>query len=126
MSETRPPESGEPQPPPQRVYLQYQAPGEQEGPAGGVPFIGQLAIGFGAFLVCGAMIFVTGALWNWTTWTPLYPIAWLSSPLLLVGMTVVAWRRWRWRGFLVGVLIGVGLLGLAIGACFAIVFSKGF
>ncbi len=127
MSEDRPPGWRKPNTPPAWVPLQYErprSPVDDDGPAGGVSFGGQIALGFGAFVLCGAiglgMLRVPMATSLFDIFTPLLAL------LLLIAVTVVARVNWRWRGFVVGVLIGVGLVGLAAGACFAIVFSKGF
>ncbi|MFI5380118.1 MAG: hypothetical protein ACHRHE_12535 [Tepidisphaerales bacterium] len=115
-------------PPPQRpdqpaYRLEYASP-EANRPAGGVGFAGQVALGFGAFvaaviagIVMAGMIASAG--------DPPGAVILLGPVVAVVSLavlTITARRRWRWKGFLIGVLGSLGLLLLAIGLCFAVAF----
>ena len=113
MTEPKPPDREPPKPP---LQLGYAAPNWWERPAGNVPFIAQVAIGFGAFVtacVLAAVMVATGR-----GGAPEVLIAPVMALVLLTFVGGVARRRWRWPGFAVGVLIGVGLALLAVGLCF--------
>ena len=117
-------------PPPQRSdqqawQLDYASP-MIDRPAGGVGYGGQLALGFAAFVATGvAGVVITGIIGSATNGQNgiflIGPVVTLAG---LVYLTVVARRRWRWRGFIVGVLIGLGLVLLAVGLCFVVVLGN--
>jgi len=108
-------------PNPQPVPLNYVTPVR---PAGGVPFIGQMALGVVAFVLGIILAVLAGAgaaavnAPGWLTW-----LVAGSVQAAVIVVAVVVWRRWAWRGFFVGVvtglLISVGLVLLAAGLCFA-------
>lgn len=109
--------------------LDYRPPAADRRDRPGMPFWGQMALGFVAFVVSipvavwggGAVAGFTGtsgALFGALPWAVL-------TEGVLLFVTVYAWERWRWRGFAAGVLAGVGLLVLAVGACFVAVLSDG-
>lgn len=109
MDETQP-RASQPQPQPLeyagRVY-------DPNRPAGGIPFVAQLPIGFMtvAAAAIGAAALIAAAV---------HPALALGIAVVpLVVLTWVARRYWRWRGFVAGVLIGVGLIGLVFGLCLA-------
>jgi hypothetical protein len=117
MSEGRPPGWRTPGSPPASVPLQYERPRatvDDDGPAGGVPFIGQMAIGFGAFLVYAVLVSMSVSVRS-PGWEGVLAIVNFTMLLLLFAVAGVARSRWRWRGFLVGVLSGFGLMMLGIG-----------
>ncbi len=115
-------------PPPQRADesafpLDYASP-ELYRPAGGVGLAAQIALGFAAFV---AMIIAGVALAAMIGSAMNRPNAMvLIGPAIAVGalavLTATAYRRWRWKGFLIGVLGSLGLLLLAIGLCFGVAF----
>jgi len=89
-------------------------------PAGNVPFIAQMVIGFGAFLVLIGAGVATIPVPNFRVAQGiLIPF----SILCLIVLCMVARVRWHWKGFLLGVLIGAGLILLAVGLCFAMFLS---
>jgi len=119
----------EPRPPESPVPLEYAPPVR---PAGNVPYIGQMGIG------CGASVLALVMLWGLLAVLSLVPLGaggggekavLVFGPLLMVAallaLAIIAWRRWRWRGFLLGVLISLGLILLAGGFCYALVSSIG-
>ena len=111
------------QPPSDLQPLDYATP--RRG-AGGFPFIAQMAVGFGAFVVAASSTVVIAVLLSQfadsATGSLLVLGAVYGIPVvLLTALSIVAWRRWHWRGVLVGVLVGLGLLLMAVGLCFAIV-----
>ncbi|MGE5608608.1 MAG: hypothetical protein ACM359_05100 [Bacillota bacterium] len=112
MTDPQPPQPPDPPPPPQ---LDYESSAFRR-PLGGLPFIAQLAVGFGA---CIALAFLSFAL----TVAARDPSGLVLGAFLILGLlafaATVARREWHWPGFLVGVLIVVGLLLLAFGLCIA-------
>lgn len=103
-----------PQPPrpPGRQPLDYAPPAER-GPAGGVGFLGQMAIGAGALAATVALLFA---------WFALYPTASVGGWFLMLGLAILniwAAGRWRWPGFVAGcvTMVGVALL-VGVGLCF--------
>ncbi|MFI5380115.1 MAG: hypothetical protein ACHRHE_12520 [Tepidisphaerales bacterium] len=101
--------------------LDYASP-DQQRPAGGVPYGWQVALGFAAFVVTGFVAVLLLAMSRGG-----------GAALLMVGvlvfvtlatLNVVARERWRWRGFLLGVLIGLGLALLGAGLCVVVVLSS--
>ena len=107
-----------PKPPVQLNYATPPAPGT--GPAGNVPYIAQMAIGFAAFLLIGIISVVITVSMN----SPAPGL--ILAPLLLTVLCVIARVRWRWRGFLAGVLIALGLLLLAAGICAVMLANMNF
>src|SRR5688572_23290084 len=89
-------------------------------PAPRVRFWAQVAIGFGAtVLAFGLGAGIAGATkvyrWSQEFWLGTA----ISVPLLALVAAVLYFRlKWRWRGFLLGVLLALGLAGLLIGGCF--------
>jgi len=111
---TQPPDPKNPRP------LDY-APPMGNKPAGGVPFIGQMAIGFAALFVVPIVsfliaLFLPSALHDSPTLMP-YIYAPLTVVLPLIGLATIAWRRWHWRGVLVGMATALGLVLVAWGLC---------
>ncbi len=113
-----------PEPPDQPAYpLDYASP-ESNRPVDGVGFGGQVTLGFVAFVgtvACGlVMAAVIGSVTNGAYGIFLAGPAIAAAALLLLSINV--YRRRRWTGFLIGALGGLGLLLLALGLCFAVVF----
>ena len=125
--EDRPPDPASPQQTP--LPLDY-APSVR--PAGNVPFIGQMGIGCGGTILALIAAFTVVGVANSGPALPPWGIVLvlaLGPGLILAALTaltVIAWRRWHWRGFLLGVLISLGLLLLAGGLCFAMLASMSF
>ena len=114
-----------PQRPDQQAYpLNYASP-EANRPVGGVGFAGQVALGFAAFVAAVIVGTVITAIIGNTV--PQADTSMLLGPVIamaaLIYLTVTAHGRWRWKGFLIGVLGTLGLILLAVGLCFVVVFS---
>ncbi|MCX6926565.1 MAG: hypothetical protein NT154_25650 [Verrucomicrobia bacterium] len=88
----------------------------QPDQAKGVSYRVQVLLGFGTFfcflaLAIGVIVAVsTESFW-----------ALLPKAVILIALGVFTKRRLRWRGFVMGALIGLGLLALAGGLCVAII-----
>ena len=84
MAESKPPDSDPPEPP---LRLGYAAPNWWERPAGNVPYIAQVAIGFGAFVtawvVAGALVWVG----------PGNAADLLMAPVIVLVSTDIRWRQ---------------------------------
>ncbi|MFI5380116.1 MAG: hypothetical protein ACHRHE_12525 [Tepidisphaerales bacterium] len=106
-------------PPPQRpdrpAYQLDYAPSDPQRPAGDVPYGWQVALGVVAFVATGLVGVVLRAAIQGGFGATLGVLFLVFCTL--VGLTDVARERWRWKGFLIGVLVGLGLLALAIGVC---------
>lgn len=87
-------------------------------PAGGVGAIAQFILGFFSFFVALA----SGVAGTATRGSSV-PVFWVV-PLVPLAFAIYARIKLRWRGFLPGYLSGLGLLLLAMGACF-IAFANG-
>ena len=84
-------------------------------PARGVPYRVQMLLGFGTFY--GLVVSTIGVLAAVATES-----LWAIPPaaVILIALCVFTKRRLRRRGFVMGALIGLGLLALAGGLCTAI------
>ncbi|MFI5380117.1 MAG: hypothetical protein ACHRHE_12530 [Tepidisphaerales bacterium] len=112
------------QPPPERSdlpahQLNYASP-DSIRPAGDGVFAGQIVRGVAAFfaaVIAGAVIagMIVGNVPRPDIIVLLAPAIALASLVLLIAAARTCWRT---KGFLIGVLTGLGLLLLAIGLCF--------
>lgn len=83
------------------------------------PFGVQMIIGFGTFYaLLLTTVGVIGGVGAASLWT-------IPASLLLLALCVFTKRRLRRRGFVMGALIGLGLLALGGGLCFAIIRASG-
>jgi hypothetical protein len=74
-----------------------------------------MLIGFGTFY--GLLASTAGVLGGVAAMNP-----WAIPPaIILIALSVFAKRRLRSRGFVIGALIGLGLLALAAGLCIGII-----
>jgi hypothetical protein len=81
----------------------------------GVHYRFQMLIGFGTFY--GLLASTAGVLGGVAAMSP-----WaVPSAIILIAFCVVAKRRLRSRAFVIGALIGLGLLALAAGLCIGII-----
>jgi len=120
---TQPPDSKGPRP------LDY-APPSGRGPAGGVRFIWQMAIGAGALIVAvGLSISLNALAMGMALMPPVGSLAAVGHYLIfggLVAVNILAVARWRWPGFVAGCVTTVGLaLLVGIGACFYMISHIG-
>jgi hypothetical protein len=126
MSDVPPPSpSPEPEPQPQNP-LEYESPViDPNRPAGGVPYVLQMLIGFASFFVAGGVAIGAGIVINASEPAPFFASAAIML-LAVAGFGIVARARWRWRGVIVGLAIALGLVLLGCGACAAIMSSMRF
>jgi hypothetical protein len=101
--------SGEPPVTPDESPERPSRPGPKDPRPGLVAF--RAALGFLTYLLVG------GISLSMTRGSPVFIV-------LLVGLAIVLALTRTWRGFALGVFIGVGLTLLLIGACFAMVASR--
>jgi hypothetical protein len=99
------------------IQLDYQPP-RAPGPVGNVPlgvqgllgFIFFGVLGFASLVVAGNVSLVVGA------------IVFLAGGAV---MSIFMIKRLRWRGFLPGMLIGLGVAALLFGVCAALILTSG-
>ena len=103
--------------------LDYATP-VRRGPAGGVPYLAQMALGAGALVLTIVLVvclfqFVPSESMSDNT---NYLVVLTGTCLSIAGfvvVTVLAIVRWRWPGFSIGVVTAIGLiLLLGCGLCF--------
>jgi hypothetical protein len=124
MSEV-PPSSPPPEPEPQQP-LEYASPVmDPNRPAGGVPYVLQMLIGFASFFFAEGVAVGAGILMNPSEPTLFFVFAAIML-LAVVGFGVLARARWRWRGVIVGSILAFGLLLLGCGVCAAIMSTMRF
>ena len=115
-----PPDSPDPPPP-----MNYGS--SQRRPFNKRQFFGGLTTSLLTCGICFALLFVAGTYYYEDDRTRPRLWAWLAlgttavAVVGLVAVAAVAQRRRPSRGFLAGVLLGVGLSGLPLGICFAVV-----
>jgi uncharacterized membrane protein YfcA len=114
-----PPSSPPPEPEPQRP-LEYASPiYDPNRPAGGVPYVVQILIGFVSFFIAEGMAFGVAIAINPSGPAPFFLIPG-ATLVAMIGFSIVAYVRWRWHGMIVGALIALGLVLLGCGVCAAI------
>ena len=75
------------------------------------PFGLQVFFGFIAYVVSVACCFPFGL------------SAIIIAIVLLIMAAIFLYERYRWKGFIVGILIGLGLTALVVGLCFVAVVA---
>jgi hypothetical protein len=112
-----------PPPPPPNTPLDYVSPAnDPKRPAGGVPFIAQIIIGFASYFAA-VLAGVFGAVLFRTRDATGFILSITIMGAALIVLVEVARIRWRWRGMALGALIGFGVSLLGCGICAAMMWG---
>ncbi len=109
-------------PSPQRPLLLDYAPPDPNRPVGGVTYPWQIALGFASSAAAGFLALVITILSRGGPEMLLMSGALMF--LILMSSGVAAHDRWKWRGFLLGICIGIVVVVLGLGLCFVLVIRS--